>query len=271
MSAWPASNSGSEQQLKVSRENFDEAVKTVHEQTSQLGQLWRRADAHFLTADADAVEAARLVTELEHYAVVSLEQQAAGARPRILRGGLYAQRPVLDLVPDLIDSFLTALEAGLMYRQADRPEGIKFYLRWPGNLPSAELLLDSLLKSANQQERFGEPAGTAELRTLLHALHAGSPAGLHIGPLLVQRTRKRLSAGIAPAGWPGFADAQKKAALDGSEPDLVTEVDASRVIDWTTDPADPTGPAEGKGPADSAGSAEPADPAEPTDSTEPPA
>jgi hypothetical protein len=224
-----------QEQLKVSREDYDEAIVTIREQERQLAHLWRRADAHFLTADSDAVEATRLVTELEHYAVVSLEQEAAGARPRILRGGLYARRAVLDLVPDLVDGFLTALEAGLMYRQADQPHGSRFYLRWPGVLPSPEILLDTLLKAAEEPSDAAEPAGTAELRTLLHALHAGSPAVVHIGPLVIERTAAKLSAGIAPATWHGLSEEQKKAALDGNGPELITQIDATRVIDWPTE------------------------------------
>jgi hypothetical protein len=224
-----------QEQLHVSRENYDEAIETIREQARQLAQLWRRADAHFLTADTDAVEATRLVTELEHYAVVSLEQEAAGSRARILRGGLYARRPVLDLVPDLVDGFLTALEAGLMYRQADRPHGSRFYLRWPGALPSPEIVLDTLLKAAEKSAHSGEPTGTAELRTLLHALHAGSPEVLHIGPLVIERTKAKLSAGIAPESWRGLTDEQKEAALEGNEPDLITQVKASRVVDWPTE------------------------------------
>jgi hypothetical protein len=224
-----------QEQLKVSRENYDGALATIREQALQLAQLWRRADAHFLTADTDAVEASRLVTELERYAVVSLEHEAAGSRARILRGGLYAQRPVLDLIPDLVDDFLAALKAGLMYRQADGPHGSRFYLRWPGDLTPPDTLLDTLLNAAEQPADAGEPPGTAELRTLLHALHAGSPAILHIGPLIIERTATRLSAGIAPASWHGPADEQKEAALDGNEPELIAQTHASRVIDWPTE------------------------------------
>jgi hypothetical protein len=223
-----------QEQLQVSRENYDEAIESVREQGRQLAHLWRRADAHFLTADTDSVEAARLVTELEHYAVVSLEQAAAGSRPRILRGGLYARRPVLDLVPDLVDGFLTAVEAGLMYRQAD-PPGSRFYLRWPKELPSPDTLLDTLLHAAEKPVQSDEPSGTAELRTLLQALQAGSPAILQIGPLVVERTAARLSAGIAPVGWHGPTDEQKRAALDGNEPELITRSGASRVIDWPSE------------------------------------
>ncbi len=224
-----------QEQLKVSRENYDEAIETIREQARQLAHLGRRADAHFLTADADALEAYRLVTELEHYAVVSLEQQAAGSRPRILRGGLYARQPVLDLVPDLVDGFLTALAAGLMYRQADRPYGIRFYVRWPGDLTSADLLLDTLLTAAEKPEQPDEPPGTAELRTLLHALHAGSPAVLHIGPLVIEHTAARLSAGIAPGSWHGLTEEQKQAAPDGNEPELIGQVNARRLIEWPTE------------------------------------
>ncbi len=224
-----------QEQLQVSRENYDEAIETIREQARQLAHLGRRADAHFVTADTDAVEATRLVTELEHYAVVSLEQEAAGSPPRILRGGLYARRPVLDLVPDLVDGFLTAIEAGLMYRQADRPHGSRFYLRWSGDLTSPDTLLDTLLNAAEKPAQPDEPPGTAELRTLLHALQAGSPAVLQIGPLVVERTAARLSAGIAPAGWHGPTDEQKEAALDGNEPEVISQIGASRVIDWPTE------------------------------------
>jgi hypothetical protein len=224
-----------QEQLQVSRENYDEAIETIQEQERQLAHLRRRADAHFLTADTDAVEASRLVTELEHYAVVSLEQEAAGSRPRILRGGLYARRAVLDLVPDLVDGFLTAVEAGLMYRQADRPHGSRFYLRWPGDLTSPDTLLKSLLDAADSPAEPDEPPGTAELRTLLHALQVGSPAVLQLGSLVVERTATKLSAGIAPADWNGPTDEQKAAALQGNEPELITQIGASRVIDWATE------------------------------------
>lgn len=224
-----------QEQLKVSRENYDVALETIREQALQLAQLWRRADAHFLTADTDAVEASRLVTELERYAVVSLEHEAAGSRARILRGGLYAQRPVLDLLPDLVDGFLATLKASLMYRQADGPHGSRFYVRWPGDLLPPDALLDRLLNAAEQPAGEEEPPGTAELRTLLHALHAGSPAVLHIGPLIIERTAARLLAGIASAGWHGPADEQKEAALDGQEPELIAQIEASRVISWPTE------------------------------------
>lgn len=224
-----------EQQLKVSREDLDQAVTTSREQAEQLAHMSQRADAHFISADTDAVEATSLVTELERYAVDSLEQAANGSRPRILRGGLYAQRPVLDLVPDLVDEFLTALKAGLMYRQADRPDGSRIYLRWSGHLPSPEILLDTLLKAADGPVQPSEQPGTAELRILLHAMHAASPGFLFIGPLVVERNSARMLAGIAPANWHGPNEAQKKAALAGNDPPLVTQTCASGVVDWSTE------------------------------------
>lgn len=223
------------EQLKVSRENLDTALTTTQQHTEQLTDMTKRADAHFIAADADAIEATTLVAELERYAVDSLEHAAADSKPRVLRGGLYAQRPVLDLVPDLVDSFLTALNAGLMYRQADPPHGSRFYLRWPGKLPSPELLLDTLLKAANGTAQPGEQPGTAELRILLHAVHAGSPAMLFIGPLIIERGAKDTSAGLASRSWPGPTDAQKKTALVGNDPALINQIGARRVVEWPTE------------------------------------
>jgi hypothetical protein len=223
------------EQLKVSRENLDTALTTTQQHTEQLTDMTKRADAHFIAADADAIEATTLVAELERYAVGSLEQAATDSKPRILRGGLYAQRPVLELVPDLVDSFLTALNAGLMYRQADPPHGSRFYLRWPGNLPSPELLLDTLLKAADGKAQPGEQPGTAELQILLHAVHAGSPAILFIGPLIIERGTTDTSAGLAPPSWPGPTDAQKMAGLAGNDPALINQIGARRVVVWPTE------------------------------------
>lgn len=220
-------------QVSLSRKDLDKAVESAAQQTEQLRQLLLRADAHFVSADADAVLGTRLVAELEHYAVDSLEQQAAGSRPRILRGGLYAQRPVRELVPDLVDGFLTALKAGLMYRQADPPDGSRFYLRWPGDLPSPDLLLDTLLKAASVAAKPVEPAGTTELRTLLHAMHGGSTGFLFVGPLVIERLPTRLLAGIAPSGWSGPSDDQKTQALDGNNPPVVGQT--RQVLDWPTE------------------------------------
>jgi len=221
-------------QVNVSREELDKAVASAAQQAEQLRQLLLRADAHFVSADADAVLGTRLVAELEHYAVDSLEQQAAGSRPRILRGGLYAQRPVRELVPDLVDGFLTALKAGLMYRQADPPDGSRFYLRWSGDLPSPDLLLDTVLKAASAAAKPGEPTGTTELRTLLHAMQGGSTGFLFVGPLLIERLPTRLLAGIAPSGWSGPNDEQKKHALEGNNPPLVVQK-TRQVLDWPTE------------------------------------
>jgi len=223
------------EQLEVSRINLDTALTTTQQHSERLTDMTKRADAHFIAADADAIEATTLVTELERYAVDSLEQAVADSKPRILRGGLYAQRPVLDLVPDLVDSFLTALNAGLMYRQADPPYGSRFYLRWPGNLPSPELLLDTLLKAADGKAQPGEQPGTAELRILLHAVHAGSPAILFIGPLIIERGTTDTSAGLAPRSWSGPTDAQKKTALAGNDPALINQIGARRVVEWPTE------------------------------------
>ncbi len=224
-----------EVQVDLSRGNLDEQVEAAKQQASQLRQLWVRADAHFLTADSDAVEGSRLVHELENYAVTSLEQQATGSRPRIFRGGLYAQRPVRELVPDVVDDFLTALKAGVMYRQADPPHGARFYIRWPGDLPSAEILLDTLLKAAGLPAKPGEKAEVTKLRLLLHTLQGGSTGFLFAGPLVIERLPTRLLAGIAPAGWPGPTDEQKNNALQGNQPSLIDQIGACQVLDWPTE------------------------------------
>jgi hypothetical protein len=222
-------------QLGLSRGDLDQQVEAAKQQANELRQLWVRADAHFLTADADAVEGSRLVAELERYAVVSLEQQATGSRPRIFRGGLYAQRPVRELVPGVLDGFLTALNAGLMYRQADPPDGSRFYVRWPGDLPSADILLDTLLRAASVAAKPGERPGTTKLRTLLHTLQGGSTGFLFVGPLVIERQPTHLLAGIAPGGWAGPTDDQKKHALSGNKPPLIDQICGSKVLDWPTE------------------------------------
>lgn len=222
----------SAEQLKISREEYDAAVK---QQALLLGQLRLQADAHFLAANADAVQAARLVTELEQYAIRTLEDEAAaGPRARILRGGLYArQLSVLDVVPELAAGFLAALQASTMYRQEDGPHGARFYLRWPATASAPDLVLAALLTAATHPPAGQEDPGTAQLRAVLHALHDGGPAVLHLGPLVLARTRDRMLAGIAPAGWRGLDDLQKTAAVEGIGPNLLSQIGAAHVTDLT--------------------------------------
>src|SRR5215475_10724646 len=90
-------------QLQISREEYDKAI----------GSQRRRTDLLYLSADAGVTRADQMVTELERYAVRTLEHQVAQEPAAvILRCGLYSRQPaVLDVVPDLIDGFLATLGA----------------------------------------------------------------------------------------------------------------------------------------------------------------
>jgi len=229
------------EQLSVSRENYDEAA-VKHARRIARMRPW--ADVHFAAVDTHAVQTGQLLKELEQYAVRSLEHEAAaGPESRILRGGLYARQPsVLDLGPELVDNLLAALQARVMYRQPDEPHGTKFYLRWPETARPPELEFGSLLTadSAADAPDSAEP-GTAQLRAVLHALHDGGPAVLHLGPLIVARTAARMSAGIAPTDWRGhLEDGQKTAAIEGTGPDLMAEIGAEQVADLTEWPSTQT-------------------------------
>src|SRR5215469_9143270 len=123
-------------QLKISREDYDKAI----------GSQRRRTDLLYLSADAGVSKADRMVTDLERYAVRTLEHLVAREPAAvILRCGLYSRQPaVLDVVPDLIDSFLAALGADVTYRQDDGKDGSKFYVRWPAGADDPRARLAAL-------------------------------------------------------------------------------------------------------------------------------
>ena len=233
---------GAREQLAVSQENYDSAIR---EHAATIGELRQWAAAHLTSADNEAVQSARLVTELERYAVRTLEDQVATVtKPIILRGGLYArQLAVLDIVPELVAGLLTDVQASLLYTQYDGTHGRRFYIRWPGegpgNSPSPEFLLGSLLQAAELPDGTAPP-GSARLRDVLHALHGGGPAMLYLGPLVVARTPTRMLAGLAPAGWPGPDDDQATTAWTGLGPDLLEQIGASGVVNLTEWPAPQT-------------------------------
>jgi hypothetical protein len=215
------------EQLKVSRENHDEAVENYR-------KMRERANAHFLTADSDATRADRRLTELERYTKRTLEHHAAtGAKPLILSGGLYVQQlPVLDIVLELADKFLVALGADLMYRQDDGPDGSTFYFRWPMDKTPRDML-DSLTRAAHCSGDGSAPlAGTAELRAVLETLRDGGLGVLCLGPLILLRTETCIQAGFLPPRFQRLTEAQKISAVNGGEPNLMTQLDVAVFLEF---------------------------------------
>jgi hypothetical protein len=209
-------------QLKISREEYDKAI----------GSQRRRTDLLYLSADAGVTKADRMVTDLERYAVRTLEHQVASEpAPMILRGGLYSREPaVLDVVPDLIDSFLAAIEADLMYRQDDGADGWKCYLRWPAESSEPATMLGWLLTEATTNGSAAGPVGAIELRALLSVLTHGGIALLALGQLVVANTPDGTFAGLAPAGWRGLTEDQKQTAVTGIGRSIMDWIGATGVI-----------------------------------------
>jgi hypothetical protein len=209
-------------QLKISREEYDKAI----------GSQRRRADLLYLSADAGVTKADRMVTDLERYAVRTLEHQVTSEpAPMILRGGLYSREPaVLDVVPDLIDSFLAALEADLMYRQDDGEDGWKCYLRWPAESSEPATMLGWLITEATAAGSAAGPAGAVELRALLSVLTYGGIAFLALGQLVVASTRDGTFVGLAPAGWRGLTEDQKQTAVTGIGPSIMDSIGATGIV-----------------------------------------
>jgi hypothetical protein len=209
-------------QLKISREQYDK----------EIGSQRRRTDLLYLSADAGVSKADRMVTDLERYAVRTLEHQVTSdPAPMILRGGLYSREPaVLDVVPDLLDSFLAAIEADLMYRQDDGKDGWKFYLRWPAESSEPATLLGWLLTEATADDSASGPQGAIELRALLSVLTHGGRAALVIGPLVVENREDGTAAGLAPAGWRGLTEDQKQTAVTGIGPAILPAIGATGIV-----------------------------------------
>jgi hypothetical protein len=209
-------------QLKISREQYDK----------EIGSQRRRTDLLYLSADAGVSKADRMVTDLERYAVRTLEHQVTSdPAPMILRGGLYSREPaVLDVVPDLLDSFLAAIEADLMYRQDDGMDGWKFYLRWPAESSEPATLLGWLLTEATADDSASGPQGAIELRALLSVLTHGGRAALVIGPLVVENREGGTAAGLAPAGWRGLTEDQKQTAVTGIGPAILPAIGATGIV-----------------------------------------
>jgi hypothetical protein len=220
------------EQMKVSQGNLDEAVKSY-------STLRDRANAQFVTADTDASRTERRLNELERFTLRTLDYRATtGAKPLILRGGLYVQQiPVLDIVLELVDRFLVALGADLMYRQDDGADGSKFYLRWPLDKTPKDVL-DSLTRavagpcscgggvwsgcsgsSSGCPGRSSASPGAAELQAVLEALRDGGLGVLHLGPLILLRTKTCIQAGFLAPSFRWLTEDQKRKAVNIPEPD----------------------------------------------------
>jgi hypothetical protein len=213
----------------------------ARQQAELLAGLRRWADGHFTAVAGDAAQSAQLVQELDRYAVRSLEHEVTSARAgsRILRCGLYSQQPsVLDVGPMLVGELRSALNADLMYRRADGPSGIKFYLRWPEREPSPRLKLESLLRAATNGVAGNEEPGTTQLHTILRALYPGGPAALLLGPLLLVRTETQMFARFVPTDWPG-SKADPLAAAIAETPQLaaMADKDVLNLTGWSASQA----------------------------------
>lgn len=212
------------EQLAVSRENYDVAVENAR-------KMRERQNAHFVTADVDATRADRRLTELEGYIRSTLEHQAAsGSKPLILRGGLYAQQlSVMDAMPGLLDSFLKALGAQLMFREDDGPDGSTFYVRWPADKPAPRDLLGDTARAAAADDSAGSKPqpGTTELRAVLQAWNDGGLGVLYLGPLILVRTKTCLSAGFVKPGFQRLDEDQKAIAVTGSGPSLISQLNVA--------------------------------------------
>jgi hypothetical protein len=217
------------EQLKVSRENHDEAVENYR-------KMRERAQAHFLTADSEANRTDQRLEELERHTIRTLEHHAAtGAKPLILRGGLYVQQlAVLDIVLELVGKFLVAVGVDLMYRQDDGPDGSTFYLRWPiDKTPRNQL--DSLTRAAaahRGSDSSAPVAGVADLRAVLEALCDGGLGVLYVGPLILLRTKTCIQAGFLPPGFQRLTEDQKRNAVNGTGRNLMEELGVAVFLEF---------------------------------------
>jgi hypothetical protein len=202
---------------------------------AELDELRQWADRNFTAAAADAARTSQQVGELGRYTVGRLEHEAAGTKvtPKVLRCGVYAQQPaVVDIVPVLLDDLRAALGLEPLYGQPDGPQGVKSFVRWPGDQPSPELRLSSLLRDAiGDADADPGEAGTEELRALLLALGDSGPAFVQFGPLVIAATDDLVAAGFVPASWAGLTSAQRQQAVTGSSPDLLGQLGATGITD----------------------------------------
>jgi hypothetical protein len=205
-----------------------------------LAKLRRWADDHFTAVAGDAARTAKLVAQLERFAVRTLEDEVAASRPGslVLPARLYAEQPcVLDIAPRLLDRLWSALGAELMYQHHDR-DSTRFFLRWPSGSPMPRLRLESLLKEVASGNSV-PPAqnGTAELQALIRALAAGGPAVVQIGPMLLARTGARTCGGFVPPGWPGPGIDPLAAAIRGESVEAIGAHDVIGLTEWSNEQA----------------------------------
>jgi hypothetical protein len=215
------------EQLKASQQNYDEAVKSHT-------TMRDRAQAQFLTVDDDAHRVDRRLSELERYAKRTLEHlAAAGAKPVILRGGLYVEQlAVLDIVLELVDKFLVAIDADVMYRQDDGPDGTMFYLRWLMDKVPRDVL-DSLTRAAHGDNEGSQPSpGTDELRAVLEALRDGGLGVLYLGPLMLLRTQTCIQAGYLPPSFHCLTEDQKRNTVKGTGPNLMADLGVAVFLEF---------------------------------------
>jgi hypothetical protein len=214
---------------------------TIDEQMGERAQqavataMRRWANVHFTAAAEDAAELAELVRELMRFATYSLEREVGSGRsgPRLLRSRLYAAQPsVLDIGPELLDNLWAAFRAEPVYRQ-QVPAGQWSYLRWPREAPTPEVQLGSLLPMLTRPDSVASAErGMMQLREVVRALQDGGPAVLELGPVLVARTERQLSAGLAPGNFAGLDRAHLDAAVAGT-PGLLHSIGCGEVVDLT--------------------------------------
>jgi hypothetical protein len=206
-----------------------------------LAGLRRWADNHFTAAAGDAARAAQLVRELERFAISYLEHEAAAARPGslVLPCRLYAQQPsVMDIAPGLFDRLWSALGTGLMYRHSDDGSRMRFFLRWPSGVPLPRLKLGSLLREAVPGTVAGQAqSGSEQFDAIVRALHAGGPAVVQLGPVLLARTGGSTYGGFVPPEWPA-ADIDPLAMAIAGEPiEAMGARDVVNLSDWSNEEA----------------------------------
>jgi hypothetical protein len=209
-----------------------QSADRARQRAEALTGLRQWADGHLTAAAAEAARSARLLQDLEQYAIATLADGTSAQGLPILTCGLYAQQPsVIDVGPELVEGLRSAVDARLMYQQPHGPSGIRFYLRWPTTDPRAQLR--SLLDAVRVGQGPASPPGTAELDALFCALYDGGPAVLRLGPLVVARTAAGMSAGFAPPEWDGLDATQFETDDAWAHHDLLAYVGIADSISMT--------------------------------------